>query len=101
MEQSPKPGEDSSAVPDDQPPIAEEHWRWTFALLIVGVFLVWFAAPLGRYLVAEYSAGGVRWNIDNAREAALTIRFLGAMCFAAGLVERLVIHFQIEKITRS
>ena len=59
-------------------------------LLGIGVLLVIFAGKLGVMMVTRnYAIGSVSWNVDEARDAALTFRFLGAMCFAGGLVERL------------
>lgn len=38
------------------------------------------------------------YSVDEARQAALTIRCIGAMCFAAGLVERLALQIAKLKI---
>lgn len=60
--------------------------------------MVWFAEPIGLSLVKERSASGSGgWNLNKAREAALTLRFLGAMFFFAGLVERLAIPLSALK----
>ncbi len=99
MQQPPNQEQDSLNSPDSQPPFPESNWWWTLGLLSAGVLLVLFAGPIGVTLVTErHGPNSYGWSADKAREAALTLRFLGAMCFAAGLVERVIIHFQIQKM---
>ncbi len=63
------------------------------ALISMGVFLVLFADPIGVSVVKkEYAPGNYQWSPDKAREVALSIRCVGGMCFAAGLVERVIIQ---------
>ena len=68
---------------------ARQYFKW--CLLIIGVLLVWFAVPISINLVEQQTSPNLsHWDPAQAREAALTIRFLGAMYFAAGLVEHVV-----------
>lgn len=63
----------------------------SWGLLVGGVSLVYFAVPLGIDSVATSNGSGTFWNPDKAREAALTLRFLGTMFFVAGLLERVLL----------
>ena len=64
-----------------------------WGLLLVGFILVYKAGALGISAVAtpnQYGSGS-SWSPDQAREAAMNLRFLGAMIFMAGLVERVLL----------
>ena len=63
---------------------------WLF--LIVGVAIVLLADNIAFYLVPKdfYSATSYGWNSDKQRYIAMLLRWLGAMSFATGLVERIV-----------
>ena len=87
----------SSAPMDDHSAANNFHFMLMCGVLIVGVFLVCFANPIGIAMVKEkYAANSYQWSPDKAKEVASTIRYIGAMLFTAGLVERLVL--QIAKL---
>ena len=70
-------------------------WLVIWVLLVIGILLVWFAEPIGINLVKErYSSNSnsYQWSSDKARTTALAIQCVGAMIFAAGLVERLALQ---------
>ena len=79
-----------------QSPEEAQQWmqQWLlWGLLLGGLLLVLFSVPIARLLVAERVVSGIfSTDPEKAREWALTLRFLGAMSFAAGLVERVVIE---------
>jgi hypothetical protein len=81
-----------ASVSDEEKLVTPNSIMWT--LLILGVFMVCFANPLGRLWVTDNYAGGGGWSPDKARDAALTIRCLGCMSFAAGLVQQIVIQIK-------
>lgn len=63
--------------------------------LIGGVFLVAFSNVLGVNLVKE--PGAYSWDTESARGAAVIVRSLGFMAFAAGLVERCILAISAVK----
>ncbi len=61
------------------------------ALCLTGLLLVLVSEPLGLALVRRPNGfNGYSWNPGEAHRAAEVLRWLGALSFAAGLVERVV-----------
>jgi hypothetical protein len=81
----------SPSVQDTLPPTDEINPQlFIWGLLVGGFLLACFAGPLGWLMAREYQGpGSYSWNPDRVQEMAWTIRSLGFMVFAAGLVERL------------
>ena len=60
-------------------------------LCVGGFVLVMLSEQIGLKLVTRpYGSSGWRWNEEDAHRVAEVLRWLGAMLFAAGLVERLL-----------
>lgn len=65
--------------------------RIPFVAFVVGFLLVVFSEWLGQTVVARVlQADGMPWIPDRAYRAADVFRWVGALLFVAGLVERLV-----------
>lgn len=66
-----------------------------WCLIVGGIFLVLFADAIGNGLVPKGRSGnGFVWDPQMARYIAQRVQVIGAMAFAAGLVERLIIGFR-------
>ena len=65
-----------------------------WALILGGICIVYAAVPLGVSQVSNFNGSSFNWNPDDAREAATSLRFLGAMLFVGGLLERALLHFR-------
>ncbi len=86
---------DAAIDTDDAKFVANMRYWAVIGLVIVGVGLVMIANTLGVALVkGPYGT----WNPNDATQAALTIRTLGIMAFAGGLVERMLLCW--EKLAR-
>src|SRR5687768_8869046 len=88
----------SSFQPDQTLVRTQAHWLLIWNLIIIGALLVAFAHPIAVRMFREESDPGIhRWDANQAREIATTIRCLGAMCFGAGLVERVITHLSSRR----
>ena len=80
-----------------------DKWFWhqgiMWLLLAFGLILILFANPLGESLNPKTQSAPNAWQSspDKARSIAATVRTVGCMVFAAGLVERLVIAVKNTK----
>lgn len=65
--------------------------RIVLGLYIAGFVVVLLSEVLGLLAVGRpYGPNGWHWSPEGAHRAAEIIRWLGAMLFAAGLIERVV-----------
>ena len=68
------------------------HSILMWLLLGFGALLVLCASALGEEAVMNCGpSGNCSWRPEAAQQAALVLRCLGGMMFAAGLVERLIL----------
>ncbi len=93
--ESPIKSNDYSVINDDNfVPNEDETINFrpyiAWALIIIGGLLILNASSLGINTVRHGDGFGYSWNPDQARDAAWNFRSLGAMCFVAGLCERLL-----------
>lgn len=78
----------------------DADWRrfLMVVLLVAGTLAVCFAEGIGLWLVRRPSGnGGFQWNPGQARWMIDTVRTLGVMCFALGVVERVMIEIATLK----
>ncbi len=64
----------------------------TLCLYFIGIVLVWQSETIAVALATvKTGPSSYMWDHENARKIAETCRWLGAMFFAAGLIERLIL----------
>ena len=70
-----------------------KHRLFMLVLFFVGVLLILMAERVGIAFSITQSYGySYGWNSDKAHSIALTVRFLGALCFMTGLAEYIIIE---------
>ncbi|MDQ3814692.1 MAG: hypothetical protein M3347_12170 [Armatimonadota bacterium] len=76
-----------------------EHHIIMWTLLLLGVILVYFSLPLGKFLGTQYGPGSGSYTFDPEvqRDNVVMLRWLGSMLFVAGLVERVLWHFSANR----